>query len=74
MTVENLIQEATKLSHAERAELLEALICLVGPEAADTRLTPEQEADLDRRIDEFRSGKVKLVPGDEAFARLRNRT
>ncbi len=73
MTLDNLIEEAAKLSHAERAELLDALICLVGPEAADTELTPEQQADLDRRIEELRSGKAKLIPGDEAMARLRSR-
>ena len=63
MTVENLIEEAAKLSHAQRAELLDALICLQGPEAADTELTPEQQQDLDRRIEELRSGKAKLIPG-----------
>jgi len=26
---------------------------------------------LDRRYDEIKSGKVKLIPGEEAFARLR---
>jgi putative addiction module component (TIGR02574 family) len=26
---------------------------------------------LDRRYDDIRSGKVKLVPGDEVMARLR---
>ena len=73
MTVDNLIQEAAKLSHAERAELLEALICLVGPQEEDTQLTPEQQEDLDRRIEELRSGKATLIPGDEVIARLRNR-
>jgi putative addiction module component (TIGR02574 family) len=73
MTVNNLIEEAQKLSHVERAELLDALIRLIGPEAADTALTPAQQNDLDRRIEEYRSGKAKLVPGDEAFARLRKR-
>lgn len=28
---------------------------------------------LDRRYDEIKSGKVKLIPGDEAFARLHER-
>jgi len=71
MTLDALIQEAGKLSHAERAELLDALICLVGSEAADTSLTLAQQEDLDRRINELRSGRAKLIPGDEAFAQLR---
>jgi putative addiction module component (TIGR02574 family) len=73
MTLDNLIEEAAKLSHAERAELLDALICLQGPEAADTHLTPEQQEDLDMRIEELRTGKANLIPGDEVIARLRNR-
>lgn len=36
-------------------------------ELADTRTM------LDRRYDDIKSGKVKLIPGDEAFARLRER-
>lgn len=28
---------------------------------------------LDRRYDEIKSGKVQLIPGDEAFARLLER-
>lgn len=28
---------------------------------------------LDDRYDEIKSGKVKMIPGDEAFARLRER-
>lgn len=29
---------------------------------------------LDRRYDEIESGKVKLIPGDEVFARLRQKS
>lgn len=36
-------------------------------ELADTR------GMLDRRYDEVKSGKVKLIPGDEAFGRLQER-
>ena len=31
----------------------------------------ETRAMLDRRYDEIENGKVKLIPGEEAFARLR---
>jgi putative addiction module component (TIGR02574 family) len=73
VTLDTLIEEARKLSHAERAELLDALIRLVGPEAADVSLTPAQQADLDRRTEEYRAGRATLIPGDEAFDRLRKR-
>ena len=29
---------------------------------------------LDSRYDDIKSGKVKLIPGDEAFARLREKS
>jgi putative addiction module component (TIGR02574 family) len=73
MTVANLIEEAKKLSPAERDELLDELICMVGRVSDDVALTPAQERDLDRRIDEYEAGKAKLIPGDEAFDRVRKR-
>ena len=73
MTVRTIIGEAEKLSRADQAELLDELIRLLGPEETDVSLTPAQQTDLDRRIRELRSGKATLVPGHEAFARLRKR-
>lgn len=35
---------------------------------------PETRAILDRRYDEIKSGKVKMIPGNEAFARLMDKT
>lgn len=35
---------------------------------------PETRALLDRRYDDIKSGKVKLIPGDEVFARLREKS
>jgi len=72
MTIDNLIEEAKKLSQREQAELLDELIRLIGPD--DVALTPSQQEDLDRRIRELDSGSAKLVPGDEAFERLRKRS
>ena len=73
MTLQNLIQEAAKLSHTERAELLDELIRLQGPEQSDLALTQAQQADLDRRVEEYRAGNAAIIPGDEAMKRLRNR-
>ena len=38
----------------------------------DTTLAGTREM-LDSRYDDVKSGKVKLIPGEEAFARLRER-
>jgi hypothetical protein len=69
VTVKSLIEQAKKLSKSEQAELLDALICLED----DIGLTIEQQADLDKRIDELNSGKAELIDGDEVFRQLRER-
>ena len=71
MTLSNIIQEVKKLSHAERAELLDALIVL---DEKDVGLTPAQRHDLRQRLEDYRAGRVKMIPGDEAFAQLRKRS
>jgi putative addiction module component (TIGR02574 family) len=35
---------------------------------------PETRAMLDRRYDDIKSGKVKLIPGEEVFERLRQKS
>ena len=49
------------------AELVQDALADLVDELADTRTM------LDRRYDDINSGKVELIPGDEAFARLRER-
>lgn len=35
---------------------------------------PETRAMLDRRYDDIKSGRVKLIPGEEVFERLRRKS
>lgn len=72
MTLKAIIDEARKLTPAERAELMDELIVMIGP--ADLALTPAQQVDLTRRIEESRDGKAEVVPGDVAFEQLRKRS
>jgi putative addiction module component (TIGR02574 family) len=74
MTLANLIDEARRLSHAEQAELLDELIRLIGPEETDVALTPAQQIDLSRRYEEYKAGKAKMIPGDQAIAQLKQRS
>jgi hypothetical protein len=67
MTLETLIAAAAKLTRLERAELIDALIEF----DVDAPLTPVQEADLDRRIKELRSGRARMIPGHVVIAQLR---
>ena len=73
MTLDTLIREASKLTPAERAELADALIILDAADGAYVGLTPAQQEDLDQRIEEYRSGRAKMIPLDEALAILRKR-
>ena len=73
MTLRDIIEEAKKLSHDEKVDLIDELYCMINIRADADALTPAQAADLDRRIDELESGKAKLIPGDEAIAMVRKR-
>jgi putative addiction module component (TIGR02574 family) len=73
MTINALLREASKLTAAERGELLDALLLLDAADGPVADLTPAQQEDLDRRIEEYRAGKAKMIPGDEAIAMLRKR-
>jgi putative addiction module component (TIGR02574 family) len=73
MTVQAIVREVRKLSAAEQSEVLDTLAELVHPGPPVDPLTPAQREDLDKRVDEYRSGRATLIPGDEAFARLRGR-
>lgn len=73
MTVQNLLTEARRLSKAEQVELFDELVQLIDPQTAPFTLTPAQSADLNRRIDEYRSGKAVMLPGEETIAKIRAR-
>ena len=69
-SVHDLEAEALSLPPEDRARLLERLIASFEPKS------PAQKAWLElalRRQEQVRSGKVAMVPGDEALARVRAR-
>ncbi len=72
MTLQNIIDGAKRLPVAQQIELWGVLGDMIGP-PPDVPLTPAQAKDLDMRIDEIRSGRATLLPGDEVFERLRKR-
>jgi putative addiction module component (TIGR02574 family) len=74
MTLKSIIDEAKKLTVDEQLQLRDEIDRIVeGTAENHVALTPAQEADLDRRIDEYEAGKAKMIPGDEAIARVRRR-
>ena len=71
-TLTELKKKAAQLSEAERAELALSLIeSLDGPAEADVEEAWRRE--IERRISQIDGDEVKLIPGDEVFARLRRR-
>ena len=68
---EEIVASALKLPERERVRLAQDLIA-----SLDKDVDPDVEAlwlaEAERRLKELRSGKVRGVPADEAFARARN--
>jgi putative addiction module component (TIGR02574 family) len=71
-TLTDLKEKASQLSETERAELALSLIeSLDGP--ADPDVEEAWRIEIERRIGQIERGEVKLIPGEEVFARLRRR-
>jgi putative addiction module component (TIGR02574 family) len=68
--VANILAEAEQLSIDERAELADKLV-----ESLAHNVPPVIEAaqisEIQRRIAQVEAGKVTIIPGDEALARVR---
>lgn len=65
--LEKKLKELAAQSGRPADELVQDAVAGMFDELAETRQM------LDRRYDDIQSGRVKLIPGDEAFARLHER-
>lgn len=68
-----LREELLKLSAAERLELVEERWDSLSDEDEALALTPEQRADLERRLAEADADPTGGSPADEVLERIRNR-
>ena len=66
-----IIHEAEALPVEERALVVESLLRSLNP--PDPEIDRKWARVAKRRLDELRSGRVKPVPGEEVFARIRER-
>jgi predicted DNA-binding protein len=66
--LEKKLNDLAALSGRPAAELVQDAVADMVDELADTRDM------LDGRYDDIKSGKVKLIPGDEVFARLQEKS
>ncbi len=75
VALDNVLEQALRLSDEERGELIERLLRSFDPDAGADVDGPEREAawseEIDHRVAEIREGKVALVDGEEARARVR---
>ncbi|MFK7926255.1 MAG: addiction module protein [Bacteroidia bacterium] len=76
----NILESALALPQNEFFALVQALLGKVqdkiGSETGASHMpweTDELFQELDRRVEEIRSGKVKAVPGEEVMAKLKKR-
>ena len=72
-TLEQVAEEALNLSVSDRSALTQILIRTLDPEPAEDAAEVEQawQVEVEKRVDEIQSGRVKTVPAEEVFAKLR---
>ena len=69
-SLKELTEEALRLPPDERVVLAESLLLTIDEE--HDRIVDEAiMAELERRLQDFREGKVKGIPAEEAFRRIR---
>ncbi|MDI6753134.1 MAG: addiction module protein [Thermodesulfobacteriota bacterium] len=69
--MKEIIQEASSLPVEERAIVVDSLLRTLNP--PDTEIEREWVKVAKRRLAGLRSGQVKAIPGDEVFAKIRER-
>jgi len=69
--VEKIYQDALALPAEMRVELTERLVAGLA-DGLPAEIQRAHIVEVRKRIAEVESGKVQLVPGDEALARIRN--
>ena len=73
--VNAVVEQALRLPDAERSELLALLLRSFEPDDDEELTSSEWEAawtaELDERVRDIREGRVELIDGDDALARVR---
>jgi putative addiction module component (TIGR02574 family) len=66
-----IIREAESLPVEERTVIVDSLLRSLNP--PDPEIDRKWAAVAKRRLEELRSGRVKPIPGEEVFAKIRQR-
>ena len=72
-TLEKIAKEAKSLSLADRSALTRILIESLDAEPAEDLAEVEQawQVEVEKRVEEIKSGSVQTIPAEEVFAKLR---
>ena len=72
-TLEQVAEDALSLSLSDRSALTRILLQTLDPEPAEDAAEVEQawQLEVEKRVDEVLSGRVKTIPAEEVFAKLR---
>lgn len=68
--LKEITEQALRLPPDERVVLAESLLLTID-EKDDLLIDESVMAELERRLQDFRDGKVTGIPADEAFRRIR---
>ncbi len=68
---DDIIQEAAELPVEERVIVVDSILRTLNH--PNPEIDKEWAAVAKRRLDELRSGRVRSVPGDHVFAKIRER-
>ncbi|WP_043739403.1 addiction module protein [Thioalkalivibrio nitratireducens] len=68
MRIKDLIDEAEALPVEERALVVDSLLRSLNP--PESRIDKKWASVAQERLQEFRSGDVETVPGEEVFAKI----
>ncbi len=71
-TLEKVTHDALDLPQQQRAKLAHTLIVSID-DKTEQDVASAWDAEIKRRVDEIRSGKVKGIPAEEVFAKLREK-
>lgn len=69
-SIKDFIREASDLSVEDRAIIIDSLLRTLNK--PDPDIDRAWSEDARRRLDEMRSGRIRPVPGDEVFSRIKN--
>jgi putative addiction module component (TIGR02574 family) len=68
--VSELLEKALALSTQERGLLIDRLIETLDNEPAEEGVEAAWDAEIKRRVDDIRSGRVKTIPGEQVLREL----